>query len=55
MTAASGVCWPKGASGVDTDLNENIVREIALANGLVDNKVCAVDLTRGPACGWCIG
>ena len=37
------VAWPKRASGVATDLNENVVREIALANGLVDNKVCAVD------------
>jgi hypothetical protein len=39
------VCWPKKTSGVESDLNENIVREIALANGLVDNKVCAVDET----------
>ncbi len=37
------VSWPKGTSKVKTDLNENIVREIALKNGLVDVKVCAVD------------
>jgi hypothetical protein len=37
------VSWPKAASGVRTDLNENIVREIGLGNGLVDVKVCAVD------------
>lgn len=37
------VSWPKRASGVATDLNENIVREIGLAAGLVDVKVCAVD------------
>ena len=36
------VCWPKKTSGVPTDLNENIVREIGLASGLVDVKVCAV-------------
>lgn len=36
------VSWPKQASGVPTDLNENIVREIGLAAGLVDVKVCAV-------------
>ncbi len=36
------VCWPKKSSGVATDLNENIVREIGLAAGLVDVKVCAV-------------
>ena len=37
------VSWPKKASGVETDLNENIVRELGLAQGLVDVKVCAVD------------
>ena len=39
------ISWPKKASGVPTDLNENIVREIGLAAGLVDVKVCAVDET----------
>ncbi len=37
------ISWPKKASGVATELNENIVREIGLAKGLVDIKVCAVD------------
>lgn len=37
------VSWPKGASKVATDLNENIVRELALKNKLVDVKVAAVD------------
>jgi len=37
------VSWPKASSGVPTDLTENVVREIGLANGLVDVKVCAVD------------
>ena len=36
------VSWPKKSSGVPTDLDENIVREIGLAAGLVDVKVCAV-------------
>jgi len=36
------VSWPKKSSGVPTDLNENIVRDIGLAAGLVDVKVCAV-------------
>lgn len=36
------VSWPKKTSGAATDLNENIVREIGLAAGLVDVKVCAV-------------
>jgi hypothetical protein len=39
------VCWPKRTSGVATDLTEHVVREIGLAAGLVDNKVCAVDDT----------
>jgi hypothetical protein len=37
------VCWPKRASGVHTDLDENIIRDYGLQQGLVDNKVCAVD------------
>jgi hypothetical protein len=37
------ICWPKGSSKVETDLNEGIVREIGLKNELVDVKVCAVD------------
>ncbi len=37
------ISWPKKASGVKTDLDETVVREIGLALGLVDVKVCAVD------------
>ena len=37
------IAWPKKASGVATDVTEDVVREIALAAGLVDNKVCAID------------
>ncbi len=37
------ISWPKKASKVMTDLDENIVRDIGLQNGLVDVKVCAVD------------
>jgi hypothetical protein len=36
------VSWPKKSSGVSTDLDENRVRDIGLAAGLVDVKVCAV-------------
>jgi hypothetical protein len=39
------IAWPKKASGVPTDVTEDRVREIALAAGLVDNKVCAIDET----------
>jgi hypothetical protein len=37
--------WPKKASGVRTDLTENVVREIALELGMVDVKVAAIDAT----------
>jgi hypothetical protein len=37
------VCWPKKAAKVPTDIDENIVREIGLAAGFVDVKVCAID------------
>lgn len=39
------VSWPKNAAGVDTDITEDVVREVALRTGLVDVKVCAVDET----------
>jgi hypothetical protein len=39
------IAWPKRASGVPSDLTEDVVRELALAAGLVDNKVCAIDQT----------
>jgi hypothetical protein len=39
------VAWPKKASGVSTELTENIVRAVGLDVGLVDVKVCAIDAT----------
>jgi hypothetical protein len=39
------LAWPKRASGVPTDLTDNVVRNLGLATGLVDNKVCAIDYT----------
>lgn len=37
------VSWPKKASKVATDVTEDIIRALALADVLVDVKVCAVD------------
>lgn len=37
------VSWYKKTAKMDTDLNEDIIRNAALSNGLVDVKVCAVD------------
>jgi hypothetical protein len=47
MEPAAGlwIAWPKRSSGVATDLTEDVVRELALANRLVDNKVAAIDDT----------
>jgi hypothetical protein len=47
MDPAAGlwIAWPKRSSGVETDLTEDVVRKLALANRLVDNKVCAIDET----------
>jgi hypothetical protein len=47
MEPAAGlwIAWPKRSSGVATDLTEDVVRELALANRLVDNKVAALDDT----------
>jgi hypothetical protein len=39
------VSWPKKASGVVTDLSDVVVRDVGLAVGLVDIKVCAIDQT----------
>ena len=39
------MAWPKKSSGVRTDLDENVVRDVGLRAGLVDVKVCAIDET----------
>src|SRR5262249_52803373 len=44
----AGGLWtagPKKASGIATDLTEDVVRKAGLLAGLVDNKVCAIDQT----------
>jgi hypothetical protein len=43
--AALWVSWPKRTSAVATDISEDVIRKLALAMGLVDIKVCAVDET----------
>jgi hypothetical protein len=47
MAPACGlwVAWPKKTAKVPTDMSDNVVREVALPTGLVDNKVCAIDET----------
>ncbi len=47
MAPACGlwIAWPKRSSRVPTDLTDEVIREVALPTGLVDNKVCAIDQT----------
>ncbi len=45
VDGALWVAWPKRASGVETDLDGNVVRSFGLEQGLVDVKVCAIDDT----------
>lgn len=39
------ISWPKQSSGMPTDVTEDVIRDVVLARGLVDVKVCAVDDT----------
>jgi hypothetical protein len=48
LLAPSGfvwVSWPKKASNMPTDVDENVIRDLCLPMGFVDVKVCAVDAT----------
>jgi hypothetical protein len=44
-TCGLWIAWPKRASGVPTDMTDQVIRDVALPTGLVDNKVCAIDDT----------
>jgi hypothetical protein len=48
-SGALWVAWPKKSAartlGIETDMTEDVVREVALPTGWVDIKVCAVDDT----------
>jgi len=39
------IAWPKRSSGAPTDMTEDVVREVGVAHGMIDNKVCAIDET----------
>jgi len=39
------IAWPKKSSGSSAGLSQTLVRKVALAAGLVDFKVCAIDAT----------
>ena len=44
------IAWPKKASGVTTDLTQNVVRAYGLASGMVDYKISAIDETWSGLC-----
>ncbi|MEP7230086.1 MAG: hypothetical protein ABI691_07530 [Ginsengibacter sp.] len=44
-TTVIWVSWYKKSSGLNTDVTDNVIRNWALGNGLVDVKVCAVSDT----------
>ncbi len=44
-TGSVWIAWPKRASGVPTDLTEDVLRQVILPTGYVDTKVCAIDDT----------
>ena len=48
--AALWVVWPKQASGIKTNLSENIIRAYGLGQSWVDYKICAVDETWSGLC-----
>jgi hypothetical protein len=37
------IAWPKKAAKLETDLTFEVVQEVGLAAGLVDNKSCSID------------
>ena len=45
IAGALWIAWPKRASGLAVDLDDNVVREYGLSHGRVDVKVCAIDDT----------
>ncbi len=37
------IVWPKKSSGVKSDVTQNVVRDVGLAAGMVDYKICSID------------
>ena len=37
------IAWPKKAAKLEGDLTFEVVQEVGLAHGLVDNKSCSID------------
>jgi hypothetical protein len=44
------IAWPKRSSAVNTDVRENVVREMGLSAGWVDYKICSIDETWSGLC-----
>lgn len=43
VDGAFWVAWPKKASNIETDMSDEVIREVVLPTGWVDVKVCAID------------
>lgn len=39
------IAWPKKSSDQESDLTEDVLRDLFLPSGMVDNKVCSFDET----------
>jgi len=39
------IAWPKKVSGVESDLSQQVVRQLAMESGFVDYKICSIDST----------
>jgi CheY-like chemotaxis protein len=50
MTSKLWIAWPKKAARKDSLLSENLIREMAIENGLVDYKVCSINETWSGLC-----
>jgi hypothetical protein len=42
-SGAAWIAWPKKTSGMASDVTEDVLRDVVLPTGWVDNKVCAID------------
>ena len=44
-TGAIWIAWPKKSSDRHSDLTEDVLRDLFLPSGMVDDKVCSIDET----------
>ena len=42
-TGGLWIAWPKKSAGMESDLTQDAIRQLGLAEGIVDHKICAID------------